>query len=258
MGSDSSRTSPESGQRFRTLQLAASTTYDAAALGRAMSRAAATDKGASKRVVIYGPSGEAHADAWVRYQWTVWWERPALWRDDLTWANRETTVIIVRPDAALAYVSMQRTLYTSERPDATDKRPRVSPAAGMQLPTLDQRLIEFPLIRPRLPASDWQLTLIGQELYLGRAARRVRATRRVDSVRTWDPRQSGFWEGVDEYECVIDDELQISLSVTGSVDGVAVATISVEQVNVDSPLPASAFHFSPPAGTRVAHIARDK
>lgn len=202
--------------------------------------------------------GNAGGATRLGYKWHIWWEVPALWRDDFTLSHGETSVVIVRPDAALTYVSMQRTLYTSEGPDAIDKRQRVSPPAGMQLPTLDQRLKEFPLIRPRLPPSDWKLTSVGQELYLGRPAQRVRATRRADAVRSWDPRLSGFWEGVDEYACVIDDALQIVLSVTGIVDSVLVATISVEHLNVDAPLPTSTFDFSPPLGTRIAQVSEDK
>ena len=245
-------------QRFRSLELTVTTSLDTAAIGRALTRAAMShpDWGtdAIKLMHIEVPG----VDAWLSYKWHVWWTLPAHWRDDLTWANGETAVAIVRPDGAMAYVSMQRTLYTSERLDAADKRPRVSPPKGMHLHTLDERLLEFPLMRPRLPASDWQLASVGQELYLGRVARRVRATRRANSVRSEDPRLSGFWMGVDDYECIVDDELQILLSVTGFVDSVPVATISVEQVSVDAPLPASTFDFSPPVGTRIAHVSEKK
>jgi hypothetical protein len=52
----------------------------------------------------------------------------------------------------------------------------------------------------------------------------------------------------------VDDELQILLKVTAIVDGVSAATISAEHVSVDEPIPASMFDFSPPAGTRIAHV----
>ncbi|HEY4954549.1 MAG TPA: hypothetical protein VII02_06660 [Gemmatimonadaceae bacterium] len=202
--------------------------------------------------------GVPGVDAWLSYKWHVWWTLPAHWRDDLTLVDGETAVTIFRPDVAMTYASMQRTMYTSERLNAADKRPRVSPPKGTYLHTLDERLLEFPLIRPRLPDSDWQLETVGQESYLGRAARRVRATRRANSVRSDDPRLSGFWKGVDDYECVIDDELQILLSVTAIVDGVTAATISVERVIVDEPIPASTFDFSPPVGTRIAQVSEKK
>jgi outer membrane lipoprotein-sorting protein len=69
---------------------------------------------------------------------------------------------------------------------------------------------------------------------------------------------SGFWTGVDKYECVFDDELQIPVKVTAIVDGVPAATISVERVIVDEPIPASTFDFSPPAGTRIAQVGEKK
>ena len=248
-------------QRFRSLELAGTTSLDTAATGRALTRAAMADPDwgtdAIKLMHIEGPGG----DAWLSYKWHVWWTLPAHWRDDLTWANGDTAVAIIRPDVAMTYVSMQRTLYTSERLDAADKRPRVSPPKGMHLHThlhtLDDRLKEFPLIRPRLPDSDWQLETVGQESYLGRATRRVRATRRPDS-NPWEFGVSGFWKGVDDYECVIDDELQIVLSVTAIVDSVSAATISVERVIVDEPIPASTFDFSPPVGTRIAQVSEKK
>jgi hypothetical protein len=241
-------------QRFRSLELAGTTSVDTAATGRALTRAAMSDPDwgtdAIKLMHIEGPDG----DAWLSYKWHVWWTLPAHWRDDLTLVDGETAVAIVRPDVAMSYVSMQRTLYTSERLDPADKRPRVSPPKGMHLHTLDDRLKEFPLIRPRLPDSDWQLETVGQESYLGRATRRVRATRRPDS-NPWEFGVSGFWMGVDDYECIIDDELQILLSVTAIVDSVSAATISVERVIVDEPIPASTFDFSPPAGTRIAQVS---
>jgi hypothetical protein len=163
-------------------------------------------------------------------------------------------VSIVRPDVALQYVSQFQTVYTSERLDAADKRPLVSGLKGYQVPTIERQLEQFPLIRPRLPDSDWQLETVGQESYLGRAARRVRATCRSGAAYQLDARRSGFWSGVGEYECVMDDELQILLSVTAFVDGATAATISVEQVTVDEPIPTSTFEFSPPAGTRFAQV----
>jgi hypothetical protein len=70
-----------------------------------------------------------------------------------------------------------------------------------------------------------------------------------------DSRLSGFWPGVDEYECVIDVEQHICMSVTGIVDGVSVATISVEQMMVDAELAPPIFEFSPPSGTRIVRAS---
>jgi hypothetical protein len=244
-------------QRFRSLELAGTTSVDTAATGRALTRAAMADPDWGTDAIGLMHIDVPGADPWLSYKWHVWWTLPAHWRDDLMLADGETAVAIVRPDVAMGYLSMQRTLYTSERLDAADKRPRVSPPKGMQLQTLDDRLKEFPLIRPRLPDSDWQLETVGQESYLGRATRRVRATRRPDS-NPWEFGVSGFWKGVEDYECVIDDELQTLLSVTAIIEGVTAATISVERVIVDEPIPASTFDFSPPVGTRIAQVSEEK
>jgi len=258
MTSDFFGTPSEPGKRFSSLELAATAFYDAAALARAMSRTTATGKEAGPGAVrLYGPAGDASGDAWVRYKWRVWWAPPAPWRDDLTWPNGQTTVIIVRTDAALAYVSMQRTLYTSERLAAA-ARERVLPPDGMQLPTVADRLAEFPLMGPRLPASEWQLATLGETEHIGRVARRVRATRRAGAVPAEELARSGYWPGIDEYECLVDDGLQILLRLTGMVDGVPVATVSADDVRVDAPLPVDTFAFAPPAGTRIAHVVAKK
>lgn len=226
---------------------------DSAAIGRALTRSAMAHPdwgtGSIGIMSIEVPGG----DAWLKSKWHVWWALPALWRDDYSGPFGETIVAIVRPDVALQYVSEMQTLYTTERLGAADERPRVQAPKGWSMPTLDGRLREFPLIRPRLPDTDWRLETIGQESYLGRAARRVRVTRRAGS-NPFGRGMSGFWEGVDNYECVFDDELQIPVYVTAIVDGVPAATISVEHVSVDVPIPASTFDFSPPAGTRIAQV----
>jgi hypothetical protein len=256
MDSDLSSTRPGQSQRFRSLELAVTTSIDTDAIGRALTRAAMASPEWGTGSIALIPVEIADGDAWLSYKWHVWWALPALWRDDLTSSNGDTAVTIVRPDVALNYVSTNQILCTSERLGAGDKRPRVSAPTGMRLPTIDERLNEFPLIRHRLPDSDWQLEAVGHEAYLERSGRRVRAIRRPHSG-PWQFGVSGFWEGVDEYECVMDEDLQILLSVTAIVDGVSAATVSVEQIGVDVAIPASTFDFSPPAGTRIAHVSRN-
>lgn len=252
MASEIASTSLELLQDFRTLELATTTSVNGAALSDAMLRTMPTEglaPGSFATISIEMPG----AGPWLTYDWRVWWASPAFWRDDLTYWNSKTSVCIVRPDAAMAYVPQQQTLYTSERLEETGQRKRVPPR-GMQLPTLEDRFLEFPLVRPRLPTSDWRLTTVGQELYMGRMAHRVLATRKPDSVRASDPRQSGYWAGVDEYECVIDNALHLVLSVTGMVDNVRVASISVDHLSVDTPIPPGTFDFVPPVGTRIAQV----
>src|SRR5256885_8099061 len=50
----------------------------------------------------------------VRFTWRVWWAPPTLWRDDLTWPNGETTVIIVRPCEVVAPERRRSEEHTSE------------------------------------------------------------------------------------------------------------------------------------------------
>jgi hypothetical protein len=56
---------------------------------------------------------------------------------------------------------------------------------------------------------------------------------------------------VDEYECLVDDELQILLHLTGKADGAPVGIVSVDEVRVNAPLTADVFAFVPPTGARM-------
>jgi len=251
---DSEGTSIEQPQPFCTLELAVAVSMQSAAMALAMARLRAMDPEQSESQRRIVSVGDALGDTWLKYEWHTWWQPPTLWRDDVLWPDGETNVTIVRPDAALSYLSHPPTLYTSDTVRDFANRRRVSPPAGLQLPTVESRLTEFPLIRPRLPASDWQLTPVGRESHLGRASRRVHAKRRADSIRT-DDRRLGFWRGVDEYECVIDEEFEIVLSVTGTVDGKPAGVMSVERISIDRPIPAAIFDFSPPSGASIALIS---
>ena len=237
---------------FTSLELSAEIKSDSAALARAMARAHIVEQSRTEsfKAISHGVAG-----GWHQYNWHIWWTPPSLWRDEVTHANGGTTVIIIRPDLALGYVPFFQTLYTSD-PLGTQKVKRGPDSAEMQSATIDDRLMEFPLIRPRLPSADWQRDFVEDTAYLGRPARRFRATRRAGSIPAWDPRTSGFWMGVDEYDCVLDDQLEIVLSVVGIVDRSTVATISVNKIIVDAPIPAGTFDFSPPPGTRSAHWRR--
>jgi hypothetical protein len=144
--------------------------------------------------------------------------------------------------------------FTSETRGISETPHVASELPPFQLPTIEERLLEFPLIRPRLPASDWDVEVLHQEHYLGRPAELTRARRREASIRARDPRLSGFWPRVDQYECVIDLELQMVLRVTSLVGGVSVATVAVEHLSVDLPLATSRFDFSPPTGTRIVPV----
>jgi len=251
MKSDISWPSSGEARRLHNIEVAATASLDTQALARLMAQAtdpALREGPDSVGFIMVGHSG---SDTWLDYKWHVWWDLSGFWRDDFTMPNNGTVINIVRPDGALMYFSMEKILYTRQGHGIAEPRQRSVEAEGFQLPSIEERLVEFPLIRPRLPASDWKLESLHPETYLGRPASRLRATRRAGSIRKNDSRLSGFWWGVDEYECVIDNEQQIVMSVTGIVDRVSVATISVEHMIVDATLAAGTFEFSPPRGTRI-------
>lgn len=240
---------------FRTLELGASVSYDNAALTRLIVRAAVARGAAPESIKSYTMGGAG--DGWGRYTVRVWWEPPSRWRDEQSTPGGVTSVSVVREDATLIYLPMQRLLYTSE-PVARDSQWEIvrPPRGFVEMPTIANRNAVFPLLRPPLPASEWVFATIAEDvLYAGRAARRVRATRRAGVALPDEVEASGYWSGVDEYECLVDDALQILLRLTAIADGVPVGFVSADDVCVDAPFPADTFTFVPPPGTRIAHIA---
>jgi hypothetical protein len=167
---------PEPMKRFHTLHILAEVSYYAAALSRKLLRAVRDNDAGSDRSRTYGPAIGVD-EAWDHYTWRVWWVPPALWRDEITWSNGERTVIIVQNNVALSYISMQSVLYTTDPAAAPTSGP-ASPAGGMHLPTIAERLREFPLSYPRLETSDWKLTALGQESH--RAAWHIGCAQRTE------------------------------------------------------------------------------
>lgn len=275
MSTDLFRVPPTAPTPFRTLDLSASVTYDSAALARLMLAAVASRAHQSSyKVITMGGARRGWTerlwspvrdqigcarrtrDQWGCYTCRVWWEPPSRWRDELTWPGSPPYVTLVREDAALAYLPIERLLYTSE-PMVPDPRweivrPR---SANMSVPTIANRNEAFPLLRPPLPASEWDFETVGEEeMYGERVTRRVRATRRLGVVLSDEAEASGYWPGVNEYECLVDDVLQILMRLTAIADGVPVGDVSVNDMRVDAPFPADIFTFVPPPGTRIAYI----
>jgi hypothetical protein len=258
--------------RFRTLEVRATLSVDGVAFRRMMERSVEEHRRRfgtrSAAVITFSRSKGADEgdDRWSRLSWRVWWAPPTHWREEGTYPGYPPTVIIVRPDVSLSWTPALRTLHTSEPPPPvtglSDRLRRLfqrmihrkRPWDDMRLETIADRLAEWPLTNPRLPGAEWELTTLGQEEYLGRVVRRVRARRRPDAIPAEDEwRRSGYWSyaEVDEYECLVDDALQILLHLTGKADGVPVGIVSVDEVRVDAPLPADVFTFVPPTGARI-------
>ena len=244
------------GRRYSTLKLSASVFSDGAALARLCVRAAAVRSSATgnrQKLVV----GEEHLGDPGRYLWRVWWEPAAKWRGELEKTGGQTDVMVVRDSAAMVYVDALRTLYTNELPQPDRRWKIVPPPAGLvELPTVANRHEVFPLIGPTFPAAEWTFaTLAEKHIYNDRVTRRVRAIRRADVSIPADRRASGYWSGVDEYECIVDDGLQILLRLTAIADGQLIGDIYVDAVVVDAHFPSETFTFVPPLGARIAYVA---
>jgi hypothetical protein len=261
--------------RFRTLELNATLSTDSVAFRRIVEheveehRRRYGPKSAAILTVSGGQRADESGDRWTRQGWNVWWVPPTHWRDEVTFPGFPPTVIVVRPDVSLSWITGLDTLYTTEpQPPVTglpgrlrrlfrrmrDRKKR--PFDNMRPATIAERVANFPLLSPGLPAAEWELTTLGREEYLGRAVRRVQARRRPGAPTAADwGRPSGYWPWaeVDEYECLVDDALQILLHLTGKAEGVPVGIVSVDELRVDAPIPDDVFAFTPPAGARVVH-----
>lgn len=239
---------------FRSLELGASVTYNAVALARLLVRAAVV-RGADPNGV-YGYQAGLSGSEWERFTWRVWWEPETRWRGDMSWNGGQTDISIVRDRVALVYLPNQRMLYTNEPVSDPGYEYVPAPIGIVELPTIVNRHAVFPLLHPPLPSSEWEfVTLATAVLYQGRVARRVRALRRTIASRV--PLSSGFWPGIDEYECLVDDDLGILLGLTGFAEEVRVADIAVNDVRVDAAFPSSIFNFVAPRGTRIVLIHPD-
>jgi hypothetical protein len=273
----------EAEARFRTLELSATLSTDGVPFRRIMKREVEEHrrrfgpKSAAMLTVSGGKCADRSDDRWTRQGWHVWWVPPTHWREEVTFPGYPPTVIVVRPDVSLSWISGHNTLYTSQpQPPVTGLPDRLRrlfrrmrdrkgiPFDNMSPETIAERVANFPLISPGLPAAEWELTTLGREEYLGRAVRRVHARRRPSAVTAADHEQrfcrpepkakdllSGYWSWLDEYDCLVDDALQVLLHLTGKAEGVPVGIVSVDELRVDAPIPDDVFAFTPPAGARV-------
>lgn len=236
---------------FQSLELVATAAYDHAALAALMAKAhrsaAHRGGGSGSATYTHAPSLQAAENP----EWRVWWRPPSHWRDDLAWSSGDTTVCIVRPDATMAYVSGQRTLYTTEASPA-DWPVSTRPSGIVDLPTIRSRFAAFPLIVPPLPPSEWTFEEFSPEEMFDRwTARRIRASRLPGTALPAGLPRSGCWPGVDEYECLLVDALGILVELTGVSNGRRVASLAVKTMIVDADIPDAMFSFTPPAGTIV-------
>lgn len=248
---------------FRTLELHATVTYDDTALGRLMTRTATAVRASygARSVQAYTYGERSPAGKWARHVWRVRWEPPARWRAEITGPGGLTELIVIRDGVAMVYLPWRQTLFTSEPPERYSQYQRqgISPSSpgSLDLPDIAGAHRLLPLLRSPFAESEWDFETVENELaYQGHNARRVRARRRAGVRPADDRRDSGYWLGVDEYECVVDDRLQIILRLSALDGGKAVGIVSADELRVDAPLPPDAFEFVPPSGTWVVPIDR--
>jgi hypothetical protein len=245
----------EEDARFRTIELRATVSNDGFALARASARAADAlgREPGSIRSYSVGATGPGRE----QFVWRVWWAPPSSWRDEITWRDDLTDVALVRDDVSLIYVAGQRTMYTNEVPQGSEAWQLGHPPPGIvELPTVENRLAVFPLFRPPLPESEWLFETSREETYLGRRLRRVRAVRRPNAHQSRALHGLGYWLGINEYECLVDDELRMLMSFRGIADGRDAAVIVVDAVSTNASLPKNIFSFEPPPGSRIVRVDR--
>ena len=236
---------------IRTLMVRGSGSCDNVALARTFARGASARAAFPNATRTYSTSTDESRDS--RSSWSVWWEKPEHWRDEFAPLGGQATVAVVTERGSLVYLPWQQSMYTSMPVSGDWRGEIVRPPAGIrECPSVESRLREFPLLAPALPDSEWTFTtIVHEQLVLGRVARRVRATRRSSTPVERESRPSGYWLGVDEYECLVDDGLQLLLRMTGIDKGEPVASLWLDDVVVNEAIPADVFLFAPPPGTRI-------
>lgn len=243
---------------FSTLAIEATCAVDGSALGRGLSKSVASSRRAQPDTRVYSHVASAVNAVWNRYVTRVWWQPPARWREEVLRHDGPPYVVIVRDNARMIYDPTQRMFSTNEAIAVQSRSQLVPPPSGIfDLPTIENRLSEFPLIRPPLPAKAWEFeTIAERESFQGRVMRRVRATRRVETSHDARSMRTGFWPGVDVYECVVDDALRVIRRLTGFVDGEAAGIFTIDHLEVDAVFSAELFAFTPPADSSIQRIER--
>jgi hypothetical protein len=244
---------------FRTLELGATGSYDSDAFARLSVRAAAARGAGPDTFRLYAADADsAGGGGWGHFGWRVWWEPPARLREEVTYPGGQPHLVLVRDGVGSVYLPAERTLYTNAPIPPGNRRDVMVPGPNhtVELPTIRGRLAQFPLIRSPLPASEWSFEAVGQgEVYAGRVTRRVRATRRPGAAQTDETEACGWlWPWLNEYECLVDDALQILVRITGIADGAPVVAVAADEVHVDEMLSPDLFTFGAPPGTRVVHL----
>ncbi len=183
----------------------------------------------------------------VSHPWRVWWRRPSCWRDDLVAPDGGTVVSIACGETALSYVSRLSTVYMGGQPSRASRGSifRRNRKMDFPAPTVADRLAHVPPLLPWFGQDGWEITEMGECTLAGRDGVRLRA------IRLDPAAPEGFWEYVDHYEVVVDQERGVVLRCAALVGGEEAGTFSIQFMRFHEPIPDQVFAFEPPEGTRI-------
>ncbi len=240
---------------FRSLVVRASGWQDDLALLRCIRRAKA-HTGREVNFSQYGnPRESAASRSLSRFAWNVWWEPPCRWRDEYALEGAVPNVALVTEAHAAIFDAFRQTLYSNgpvpQRSSFVVEEP---PIGIFELPTIDRRRKLMPLFGTEFPRSEWSVTPLRAIDQGGRQLQTMDAIRRAHAESEASDSHAGYWPGINQYECVLDESLGIMRRVTAVDEGHAIASIELIEISVDIPLPAGVFDLEPAPGSRYVKI----
>ena len=197
---------------------------------------------------------------WDTSFWHVWWAPPDRWRGEFSQVEGSVDVTVVNGNESAAFIDSQNLLITSGRRVQDDPQGVhvARPVGIVELPTITNRHETFPLFRPFFRPPHFGLERLQREVHLDREATRFRATLNGKIDAFHDHRPSGFWPGIECYEFLMDDALQIVVHLEGIVDGEKIASLSISKLIINEQLHDKLFHLSSRDGTRIVEVPAGK
>ncbi len=214
---------------------------------------------------LFAPKGPAlrateESSSISRFTWKVWWEPPHCWRDEFATSGSPPDVALVTERNSMLFVAAQNTLYSNEPIDARHAVSWEAPLVGIvELPTIAARRRLFPLFGSAFRADEWTFSPSSTVIRNGSTTlRSFRALRRPDFAPEAPVEPSGYWVGVNEYECVFDQKSDIMHRLTAIATGREIATIEIAELAVDRSLPPDVFVFEGVPETRYRTVVRSR
>jgi len=181
----------------------------------------------------------------------VWWQKPDCLRVEVFLGSELLGVNVCRGATASSYSPHHRILFTNDS-SIQGKRPRPwKRVPNLTLPTIQSGLEQITLLQPPFRAPGWELTSVGGgQQFAGRSTLSLVAHR-------LQPRTSGadwYWDGIDRFTAIIDEQLGLPFRVAAIVDGQEAAVFSARAFRIDEPVPAHIFQLGPSRGMTVALV----